>query len=162
MFSSNLAHFLEKEKTLHTLPIAFSFIIYIIIGWCLSKLSPMYIKVFFSCIKNKLPQHAYPILCLLGFVLIMICWNFSRSSRNFGEDLEDPRSDRIYSSGNRGVKKGPGPWGSRDEEFLVPSLLVPLVGQKTRSLHEILTRLVITENAWKGLFSNNQPCQYFM
>ena len=38
------------------------------------------------------------------------------------EDLEDPRSDKIYSSGNRGVKKGPGPRGSRDEEFLVPSL----------------------------------------
>jgi hypothetical protein len=37
------------------------------------------------------------------------------------EDLEDPRSDKIYSSGNRGVKKGPGPRGSRDEEFLVPS-----------------------------------------
>ena len=47
---------------------------------------------------------------------------FSRSSRNFGEDLEDPRSDRIYSSGNRGVKKGKGPRGTRDEEFLVPSL----------------------------------------
>ena len=38
----------------------------------------------------------------------------------FGEDLEDSRSDRIYSSGNRRVKKGPGPRGSRDEEFLVP------------------------------------------
>jgi hypothetical protein len=50
---------------------------------------------------------------------------FSRSSRNFGEDLEDPRSDRIYSSGNRGVKKGPGPRGTRDEEFLVPSLISP-------------------------------------
>ena len=53
--------------------------------------------------------------------------NFSRSSRNFGEDLEDPRSDRIYSSGNRGVKKGPGPRGTRDEEFLVPSLVLILV-----------------------------------
>ena len=31
-------------------------------------------------------------------------------------------SDRIYSSGNRGVKKDPGPRGTRDEEFLVPSL----------------------------------------
>ena len=40
------------------------------------------------------------------------------------EDLEDPRSDKIYSSGNRGVKKGPGPRGTRDEEFLVPSLVV--------------------------------------
>jgi hypothetical protein len=36
--------------------------------------------------------------------------------------LEDPRIDRIYSSGNRGVKKGPGPRGTRGEEFLVPSL----------------------------------------
>ena len=45
---------------------------------------------------------------------------FSRSSRNFGED---PRSHRIYSLGNRGVKKGPGPRGTRDEEFLVPSLV---------------------------------------
>ena len=49
----------------------------------------------------------------------------SRSSRNFGEDLEDPRSDRIYSSGNRGVKKGPGPRGSRDEEFLCHPYLKP-------------------------------------
>ena len=39
---------------------------------------------------------------------------------------------------------------------------VPLVGQKTRALHEILTRLVITENTFSGMFSNNQPCQYFM
>ena len=45
--------------------------------------------------------------------------HFSRSSRTFGEDS---RSDKIYSSGNRGVKKGPGPRGTRDEEFLVPSL----------------------------------------
>ena len=45
--------------------------------------------------------------------------HFSRSSRTFGEDS---RSDKIYSSGNRGVKKGPGPRGSRDEEFLMPSL----------------------------------------
>ena len=42
----------------------------------------------------------------------------------FWRGLEDPRSDRIYSSGNRGVKKGPGPRGTRDEEFLVPSLLI--------------------------------------
>ena len=41
---------------------------------------------------------------------------------NFDEDLEEPRSDKIYSLGNRGVKKGPGPRGSRDEEFLMPSL----------------------------------------
>ena len=40
----------------------------------------------------------------------------------FWRGLEDPRSDRIYSSGNQGVKKGPGPRGSRDEEFLLPSL----------------------------------------
>ena len=47
---------------------------------------------------------------------------FSRSSRNFGEDLEVPRNNKIYSSGNQGVKKGLRPRGSRDEEFLVPSL----------------------------------------
>ena len=40
----------------------------------------------------------------------------------FWRGLEDPRSDGIYFSGNRGVKKGPGPRGLRDEEFLVPSL----------------------------------------
>ena len=40
----------------------------------------------------------------------------------FWRGLEEPRSDKIYSSGNRGVKKVPGPRGSRDEEFLVPSL----------------------------------------
>ena len=40
----------------------------------------------------------------------------------FWQGLEEPRSCKIYSSGNRGVKKGPGPRGSRDEEFLVPSI----------------------------------------
>ena len=45
---------------------------------------------------------------------------FSRSLRHFWRGLEDPRTAKIYSSGNRGVKKGPGPRGSRDEEFLVP------------------------------------------
>ena len=44
--------------------------------------------------------------------------------KEYDEDLEEPRTDKIYSSGNRGVKKGPGPRGSRDEEFLVPSLLL--------------------------------------
>ena len=33
--------------------------------------------------------------------------------------------------------------------------------KKTRPLHEILTRLVITEKT-KGIFSNNQSCQHFM
>ena len=42
---------------------------------------------------------------------------------DFWRGFEDPRSDRIYSSGNRGVKKRPGPRGSRNEEFLVPSLI---------------------------------------
>ena len=42
----------------------------------------------------------------------------------FWRGLEDPRNDRIYSSGNRGVKKGPCPRGTRDEEFLVPSLIL--------------------------------------
>ena len=37
--------------------------------------------------------------------------------------IEDPRSIKIYSSRNGGVKKGSGPQGTRDEEFLVPSLL---------------------------------------
>ena len=41
----------------------------------------------------------------------------------FWRGVEEPRSYKIYSSGNRGVKKGPGPRGSRDEEFLVPSLM---------------------------------------
>ena len=47
---------------------------------------------------------------------------FSRSSRNFGEDHEEPRSDKI-SSGNQGEKKGPGPRGTRNGELLVPSLV---------------------------------------
>ena len=37
-----------------------------------------------------------------------------------------------------------------------------MVCQLTRSLHEILTWLVITENGVFSVFSNNQPCQYFM
>ena len=45
----------------------------------------------------------------------------------FWRGLEDLRSDRIYSSGNQGVKKGPGPQGTRDEEFLVPSLIGSVV-----------------------------------
>ena len=40
----------------------------------------------------------------------------------FGEDLEEPRSDKIYSSENQVVKKGPGPWKMRNGELLVPSL----------------------------------------
>jgi hypothetical protein len=47
---------------------------------------------------------------------------FLRSLRRFGEDLEDLRRDKIYSSGNRGVKKFPEPQGTRNEEFLMPSL----------------------------------------
>jgi hypothetical protein len=47
---------------------------------------------------------------------------FSRSSRNFGKDLEEPRSDKLYSSGDRGVKKSPGHWGTSNGELLVPSL----------------------------------------
>ena len=43
---------------------------------------------------------------------------------NFDEDLEESRSDKIYSSGNRGVKKGPGPRGTRNGEFLVSSLIL--------------------------------------
>ena len=55
--------------------------------------------------------------------LIAQKWNsvFSGSSANFGEDSRIWGVKGIYSSGNRGVKKGPGPWGTRDEEFLVPS-----------------------------------------
>ena len=41
----------------------------------------------------------------------------------FWQGLEYPRNDIIYSSGNRGVKKGQEPRGTRDEEFLVPSLV---------------------------------------
>jgi hypothetical protein len=41
----------------------------------------------------------------------------------FSEDLDEPRSDEIYSSGNWGVKKGPGPQRTRNGEFLVPSLI---------------------------------------
>ena len=54
-----------------------------------------------------------------GFSIFFI----SRSSRNFDKDLEEPRSDKIYSSGNRGVKKGLGPRGTRNGELLVPSLI---------------------------------------
>ena len=32
----------------------------------------------------------------------------------FGEGLEEPRSDKIYSLGNRGVKKDPGLQGTRN------------------------------------------------
>ena len=42
------------------------------------------------------------------------------------------RSYKIYSSGNRGVKKSPGPRGSRDEEFLVPSLFGSIVEDETK------------------------------
>ena len=39
---------------------------------------------------------------------------------------------------------------------------VPLVGQKACSLLEILTWLVVTENTFSHVFSNKQPCQYFL
>ena len=41
----------------------------------------------------------------------------------FWRGFEDPRSDKINCSGNQGVTKGPGPRGTRDEEFLVPCLI---------------------------------------
>ena len=48
---------------------------------------------------------------------------FSRSSLNFGEDSRSRGViNKTYSWGNQGVKKCLGPRGSRDEEFLVPSL----------------------------------------
>ena len=55
----------------------------------------------------------------------------------FWRGLEEPRSYKIYSSGNRGVKKGPGPRGSRDEEFLVPSLprMINLEGANYHSIN---------------------------
>ena len=40
----------------------------------------------------------------------------------FWQGFKEPRSVKIYSLGNRGVKKGLGPQGSRNKEFLVPSL----------------------------------------
>ena len=43
--------------------------------------------------------------------------------KEFGQNLEKPRSDKIYSSGNRGVQKSPGARETRNGEFLVPSLL---------------------------------------
>jgi hypothetical protein len=45
----------------------------------------------------------------------------------FGEDLEEPRSDKIYFSWNRGVKKVPEPRGTRDREFLVLSLVLSMI-----------------------------------
>ena len=35
---------------------------------------------------------------------------------------KEPRSDKICTSENRGVKKGPGPQGTRNGELLVPTL----------------------------------------
>ena len=75
------------------------------------------------------------------------------------EDPEDPRSDRIYSSGKRGVKKGPGPWGMRDEEFLVPSLVQIMDGSRFElcknhfpetglELHEIFDPIVMLQQSY--------------
>ena len=36
----------------------------------------------------------------------------------------------------------------KSKDYDIVSLPVPLVGKKTRPLHEMLTRLVITENAF--------------
>ena len=62
----------------------------------------------------------------------------------FGRGLEEPRSDKIYSSGNQGVKKGPGPRGSRDEEFLMPSLI--LTHQKKNSITKLTVNICTTAN----------------
>ena len=77
----------------------------------------------------------------------------------FWRGLEEPRSDKIYSSGNRGVKKGPGPRGSRDEEFLVPSLLQVMIKwyDNSKSVRKIpnnfLRRLMIAKASWeKGIW----------
>ena len=43
----------------------------------------------------------------------------------------------------------------KSKNYDVVSLPVPLVGQKTCALHEILSRLVSTENAFSHFFSTN-------
>ena len=59
---------------------------------------------------------------------------------DFLRGLEDPRSERIYSLRNQGVKKAPGPRGMRDEEFLVPSLIGTRAGGVKRDGEGIPTR----------------------
>ena len=61
------------------------------------------------------------ILYLLVFLV------FSRSSRNFGKYSRIQEMIESIPRGNQGVKKGPGPRGTRDKEFLVPSLIGSVV-----------------------------------
>ena len=54
----------------------------------------------------------------------------SRSRGMANLHSEEPRCDKIHSPGNQGVKKGPGPRGSRDEEFLMTSLVITILLRK--------------------------------
>ena len=63
--------------------------------------------------KNLQKRGLYQFICTIKTPRV--------SLKDFGKDLKDPRSDKIYSSGNRGV----------DEEFLVPSLLETNKRRKT-------------------------------
>ena len=98
-----------------------------------------------------------------------ICWNYLGLFRDYGLDHICFRNKTFCFSG----------WKTEifsiclKQNFVKPHKIstqsdnrckppVPLVGQKTRSLHEILTRMVITEKSFADVFSNNHPCQYFM
>jgi hypothetical protein len=58
--------------------------------------------------------HLTTSLFLIKRLNYLINYFFSRSSRNFGEDLEEPRSDKI-SSGNREEKKRSGTSGNKEQ-----------------------------------------------
>ena len=51
---------------------------------------------------------------------------------------------------------------SKLKKYNVVCLQYLWLAKKTCALHEILNQLIITENAFSRVFSNNQPCQYFM
>ena len=119
--------------------------------------------------KNSMMIKTIPIfrgICFLSFFL----WNFSRKCCTIWKVLEafcrgpeDPRSDRIYSSGNRGVKKGPGPRGTRAEEFLVPSLHKILTGSSFKLLRHPRTwhrKSQISLFAYPKLYWYLQSCAY--
>ena len=77
--------------------------------------------------KRKILTNCWKFSDIFIFIYIFKClqrkFSIFEVLGKFWRGLEEPRSCKIYSSGNRGVKKGPGPRGSRDEEFLVPSLV---------------------------------------
>ena len=79
----------------------------------------------------------------------------------FWRGLEDPRSDRIYSLGNRGVKKATGPQGTRVEEFLVSSLGLRMKDYEIINYYELVRNFESKFWLKKTYFCSHKYCEKY-